>query len=187
MAKTKSSNKKQSTRSQKSSTKLRKTNTKSSKSPFRKFLEVFTAILLPLGGGVLISLFTMNTMEQFNAFNQPPLAPPAWLFPVAWSILCILMGVASYLIYRLPKSKDRKIALILYLVQLGFNFLWTIIFFNLGWFWPALIWLMIMWTLILILIVKVRKLSLAAFILLIPYLAWCTFATYLNIGVIIFN
>lgn len=153
----------------------------------KKIFEIIFAILLPLGGGFLISLLTMNAIGQFNTFKQPPLTPPAWLFPVAWSILYILMGIASYFIYKLKKSKSRKVALTLYLIQLGFNFLWTIIFFNFHWFWLAFIWLAIMWVIILVLMVKTIKISKPAFYLLLPYLLWCTFAAYLNIGIAMLN
>ncbi len=157
------------------------------KSPLGKATEVVAAILLSLGGGSLISMLTRDAMGQFSMFKQPPLAPPAWLFPVAWGILYIAMGIASYLIYNSKKSPESKMALILYIAQLVFNFGWTLIFFNLGMFWPAFVWLMVMWVLILVLIIKTREVSLNAFYLLIPYLHWCTFAAYLNAGIAILN
>lgn len=165
----------------------KKNNYKNKKSSLRKATEVVVAIILSLGGGFLISFLTRDAMGQFSSFKQPPLAPPAWLFPIAWSILYILMGVASYLIFNLKKSKERTVLLVLYLIQLGFNFLWTIIFFNLGWFWVAAVWLAIMWAVILTLMIRVKKLSPAAFYLLLPYILWCSFAMYLNISIAILN
>ena len=153
----------------------------------KKIYKIVGAIALPLGGGFLISLLKQDAMGQFNSFAQPPLAPPAWLFPVVWSVLYILMGISSYLIYELKKAKERREVLVLYLIQLGFNFFWTIIFFNIKDFWIAAMWLMAMWALIVILMVRTKKLSATAFYLLIPYIVWCTFAAYLNIGIAALN
>ena len=149
-------------------------------------------ILLPLVGGSIITLFTINAQETFGNFNQPPLAPPAWLFPVAWTILYILMGVACYLIYRLePKTKDeqklQKTELIIYFLQLFFNFMWTLIFFALGARWFALGWLIAMWLMILTLILMCGKNCKAAAWCLVPYILWCTFATYLNVMIAVLN
>ncbi|MBQ3309327.1 tryptophan-rich sensory protein [Candidatus Saccharibacteria bacterium] len=156
--------------------------------------RIVLAIAVPLGGGFLISLVSGDAMSKFSEFNQPPLAPPAWLFPVAWTILYVLMGIASYLIwkkgYNSKKAAEKsasKTALVIYAVQLVFNFVWTPLFFNLGWYWPAFIWLMVMWILIITLMAKTYKLSRSAFWLLLPYLIWCTFAAYLNCGIAILN
>ena len=152
------------------------------------------AIIVPLGGGFIVSLFTRDAMAKFAEFNQPPLAPPAIVFPIAWTILYVLMGVASYLIWRKGrdsrKSTDKsasKTALIIYAVQLVFNFAWTPLFFLLDLFWFAFGWLMVMWVLIIILMVKTRQISKPAFYMLVPYILWCTFAAYLNCGIAILN
>ncbi|MBP5512934.1 tryptophan-rich sensory protein [Candidatus Saccharibacteria bacterium] len=157
-----------------------------------KVWRIALSIIVPLGGGSIISLFTMDAMKKFGTFNQPPLAPPAWLFPVAWTTLYILMGVASYLIwlhsYNNHKlAKYGKVALIIYGIQLIFNFAWTPFFFSLGWYWFALYWLLVMWALIIALMIKSFKISRAAFFMLLPYILWCTFAAYLNCGIAILN
>lgn len=163
-------------------------------SNLNKAWRIALAIAVPLGGGFIISLFTRDAMSKFSSFNQPPLAPPAWLFPVAWTILYILMGVASYLIWKkghdanAPADKTAsKTALIIYAVQLVFNFIWTPVFFSLGWHWFAFIWLMVMWVLIIALMSKTHKISRPAFWMLLPYIIWCTFAAYLNCGIAILN
>ena len=152
------------------------------------------SIAVPLGGGIIISLFTRDAMTKFNTFNQPPLAPPAWLFPVAWTILYTLMGLSSYFIWtkgylsnKKETKKTAKIALILYGVQLLFNFAWTPLFFTLDWFWVPFVWLLIMWAIIIALMVETYKISKPAFWMLLPYLLWCTFAAYLNCGIAILN
>ncbi|MBD5547600.1 MAG: tryptophan-rich sensory protein [Lachnospiraceae bacterium] len=74
-------------------------------------------------------LLTQNSMETFNSITKPGLAPPGWLFPVVWTILYILMGIASYLV--LTSGKPNNYALTVYGIQLVINFFWSIIFFNL--------------------------------------------------------
>lgn len=163
-------------------------------STWGKIWRIALAIAVPLCGGFIISLFTRDAMSKFGSFNQPPLAPPAWLFPVAWTVLYVLMGLASYFIwkkgYDSRKAADKsasKTALIIYGIQLVFNFVWTPLFFSLGWYWPAFAWLLVMWALIIVLMMKAYKISRPAFWMLLPYIIWCTFAAYLNCGIAILN
>ena len=81
--------------------------------------NLITAVAIPLAAGGLSAWITMDGMKAFETVNQPPLTPPMWLFPVVWSILFVLMGIASYLVV-MQKGEDTK-ALTLYalLVQLG--------------------------------------------------------------------
>ena len=153
---------------------------------FKKIGKIILAIIIPLAVGGLSALITMNQMELFETVAKPPLAPPRWLFPVAWTILYILMGIASYLLYIADTQEGRE-ALVLYGVQLFFNFFWSIIFFNLEAYWFALIWLFIMWIIILLLLIKSRKVDERAFWLLLPYFIWTTFAFYLNFGIAVLN
>lgn len=153
---------------------------------FKKIGKIILAIIIPLAVGGLSALITMNQMDLFETVAKPPLAPPRWLFPVAWTILYILMGIASYLFYIADTQEGRE-ALVLYGVQLFFNFFWSIIFFNLEAYWFALIWLFIMWIIILLLLIKSRKVDERAFWLLLPYFIWTTFAFYLNFGIAVLN
>lgn len=160
---------------------------------FGKVWRLAVCIAVPLGGGFLISLLTRNAMDQFGALEQPPLAPPAWLFPVAWTILYVLMGVASYLIYlSMVKGKkaEYKIgvaALVIYGVQLLFNFVWTPLFFNAGMYWVAFGILVVMWGLEIALLILAFKVNRAAFWCLLPYILWTTFAGYLNASIAVLN
>ena len=159
---------------------------------FKNFWVAAGMIALPLVVGMIASGLTSDAMMQFGELNQPPLAPPAWLFPVAWTILYILMGVASYLIYRLkPRAKKekklQKAETIVYLVQLFFNFMWTLLFFRWELRYFAFGWLMLMWGMILALIIMTAKNQKAAAWCLVPYLLWCAFAAYLNIMIAVLN
>ena len=84
-------------------------------------------------------------------------------------------------------SEEGREALVLYGIQLFFNFWWSIIFFNLKAYWFAAIWLFTMWIIILILLIKSKKIDVRSFWLLLPYFLWTTFAFYLNVGIAILN
>ena len=92
--------------------------------------KLLKSIALPLAVGGVSALISMDAMQSFGSLNQPPLSPPAWLFPLVWSILYVLMGIASYLVLVSDKPARAKTALTVYGVQLFFNFFWSIIFFN---------------------------------------------------------
>lgn len=157
-----------------------------------RVIRIIFCILAPLAVGAMSALLTMDTMHRFSEMEQPPLAPPAWLFPIAWTILYILMGLASWLIFwggykDRKKAKIATAALVIYGIQLVLNFCWSPIFFNFKLYWVALGVLAVMWILIIVLIIKACKLSRGAAWCLIPYLLWCTFAAYLNAGVAMLN
>lgn len=137
--------------------------------------------------GVLAAFLTRGNMEFYETINKPTLAPPGSWFPVVWTILYILMGIGAALIYIKGSGEQRFCALRLYVIQLIFNFLWTIVFFNFRWFLFAFIWLMILWVLIIAMIVKFYKISPAAAYMQIPYLLWVTFAAYLNFMIYLLN
>ena len=169
-----------------------KVNGREVKHPVRGFLIALGFILLPLVVVLVSSAITGDAQRAFGELNQPSLSPPAWLFPVAWTILYLLMGVASYLIYRVkPRTKAgkklRTAELVLFYVQLAFNFMWTILFFNLELRYFAFGWLILMWLMILALIIMAFKNRKGAAWCLVPYILWCTFAAYLNIMIAVLN
>ncbi len=145
-------------------------------------------VLIPLAVGGASALFTMDSMMAFDAVSKPPLSPPGWLFPVVWTILYTLMGIASYLVYTsdAPEGQKNK-ALWLYGIQLAVNFFWSPIFFNLQAYLFAFIWLMLLWALIIATTVAFWRISKTAGILMLPYLVWVTFAAYLNFGIYLLN
>ena len=119
---------------------------------------------------------------------QPPLSPPGWLFPVVWTVLYVLMGIASYLVSVSDAPHEEKArALWTYGIQLAFNFLWPIAFFNLKWYLFAFLWLVILWILILITALRFGRIRKPAGYLLVPYLLWVAFAGYLNLGIYLLN
>lgn len=124
-------------------------------------------------------------METFEMVNKPPLSPPGWLFPVVWTILYVLMGIASYLV--LTSGKPDDIALKAYGIQLAVNFMWPILFFNLNLYLFSFIWLVALWLLVYQTIRLFWPASKTAGALMIPYLLWITFAGYLNLGIYFLN
>ena len=156
-----------------------------------KIITLIIAIIIPLVVGGMSSFLTKDAMMIFDSVKKPPLSPPGILFPIVWTILYVMMGVSSYLIY---KEKDNvnvkaevKNLLIIYTVQLVFNFSWSIIFFKFSMYKFAFVWLLILWALVLLYIIKSYKINKVASYLMIPYLMWMTFAGYLNIMIAILN
>lgn len=149
---------------------------------WKKIKPYVISILIALLVGGLSAFLTRNNMEVYKNINQPPLAPPMILFPIVWSILFILMGISSAMIYvkRDVNTREAGSGLIIYGLQLIVNFLWSIIFFNMQAYLFAFIWLLLLWVLIIMMIVQFHKISPAAAYLQIPYIIWVTFAGYLN-------
>lgn len=154
----------------------------------KKILSCVVAVAIPLAVGGISSLLTSSAMKVFGSLTQPPLSPPGWLFPVVWTILYILMGISSFLIFQSSSNANiRKRALVLYGAQLVLNFIWSPLFFNGQLYFVALVVLVVMWLLILALIVNAGKVSKSAAYLLVPYILWATFAAYLNIMIWLLN
>ena len=149
--------------------------------------KLIVCVLIPLAVGGLSAFLTRNSMESFDNLTKPPLSPPGWLFPVVWSILFVLMGIASYLVLVSDKPARSKTALTVYGIQLAFNFFWSIIFFNFEMYLFAFVWLMILWLLIIITTVLFWRIDKRAGYLMLPYLIWVTFAAYLNFGIYLLN
>lgn len=145
-------------------------------------------MLIPLLIGGLSALISGNAMSSFDNINKPPLSPPGILFPIVWSILYTLMGISSYLIYTSDStSGEISRALKIYLLQLVINFFWSIFFFNFGWYLFSFIWLLLLWVLIVVMILKFYPISKKAALLQIPYLLWVSFAGYLTFGIYLMN
>lgn len=150
--------------------------------------KLLICIAIPVGVGALAALLSADAMETFGSLKQPFLSPPAWLFPVVWTILYVLMGIASYrILTAIANNEMRKNALFIYGVQLAFNFFWTIIFFNLGEYFFAFVWLVALWILIFLTKTHFSRIDKIAGYLLIPYLVWVAFAGYLNLGIWLLN
>ena len=140
------------------------------------------------GVGALAGWLTREATKIFNeAVAQPPLSPPAIVFPIVWGILYALMGISAARIRLSEPSEERSRGLNPFIVQLIINFFWSLIFFNAGAYGFAFIWILLLWALVLWMILTFRKVDPIAAWLQIPYLLWLTFAAYLNFGVMTLN
>lgn len=156
----------------------------------RNWKALVISILIPLAVGTAAGLLTMGGMEAFATLNKPPLSPPAWLFPVVWTILYTLMGTSSCLIYTSEEPKEKNVksqALSTYMYQLIVNFLWPVFFFNFQWYFFSFLWLALLWLLAAKMILEFGAISRTAALLNIPYLLWLSFAGYLNLGIWLLN
>ena len=150
--------------------------------------KLATSLLIPLATGFLSWLFTNGNMEIYQRINVPPLSPASILFPIVWTILYILMGISLY-IFRVSRAdcETKRKGYMFYALQLLFNFMWTVLFFNIEAFTFSAVWLAVMIILILFNIIWFSRANKLSAYLLVPYLIWCIFALYLNIGIAILN
>ena len=148
-------------------------------SKFKRYLPLVVSIAIAWGAAGLSYLLTgRSNMEGYAALNQPPLAPPGWLFPVVWSVLYTLMGLSAWMVWKVPGSS--RGALGAYALQLALNVLWTPVFFRLEQYWLAFGILILLWITIVNMMLQFRKVRPIAALLQVPYLLWVTFAGYLN-------
>ena len=151
----------------------------------KKKSRLIISIAVPLAIGGIAALITKDAFKDFQSLSQPPLSPPAWLFPVVWTILYILMGISCYLYIQKGGAKDK--GLYFYGASLLFNFIWPILFFSGKMYLAALIDLAILWICVFLMIGEYLKKDTKAGYLQLPYLIWSTFALYLNLAILILN
>ena len=138
--------------------------------------------------GALSGWLSRTGMEIFaETAIQPPLSPPAILFPIVWTVLYALMGISAARIWLSEESPARSKGLNLFVAQLIVNFSWSLIFFNLQAYGFALVWLILLWILVAWMILTFAKTDKLAAWLQVPYLLWLTFAAYLNAAVWVLN
>lgn len=154
---------------------------------FSKLKPYVISVLFALGVGALSAFLNRGTMNIYSEIVKPPLAPPAILFPIVWSILYVLMGIGAANAYVNRKNGDAATALTVYAINLILNFTWSFIFFGMRAYLGAFIWLMVLLAVIIIMTVLFVKISPVAGYLQIPYAIWVTFAGYLNFAVWLLN
>jgi tryptophan-rich sensory protein len=153
----------------------------------KQFIILVGFILLSQAAGILGSLATVPNIESWYEFLiKPALNPPNWIFGPVWTTLYTLMGIASYLVWK-SKGEDYKRALALFFAHLFVNAAWSIVFFgeqNIG---LALGIIILLDLMLLEIIRRFCKISKTAGAILIPYLLWVLFATYLNGSIFFLN
>ncbi|PIZ95964.1 MAG: TspO protein [Candidatus Magasanikbacteria bacterium CG_4_10_14_0_2_um_filter_33_14] len=141
--------------------------------------------------GALGSVFNFASIPTwYTTLNKPSFNPPNWIFGPVWTILFLMMGIAVYLVWTkktMFHQKKKKLALQIFVLQLLLNILWSAIFFGLlspAW---AFVEIMLLWLAISMTIIKFHKFSNWAAYLLVPYLAWVSFASILNFAIWMLN
>ena len=143
-----------------------------------------TALVLlfsPLVVGWISGFLNAGAMAQYQTLVLPPLSPPPGVFSVAWTILYLLMGLGAALVYC-SDGNNKQVALRLFALQLGVNFLWSFFYFTLEWRLFAFLWLVLLFLLAYTMAKEFSESSTLAGKLQIPYLVWLVFAGYLNLA-----
>ena len=146
----------------------------------RDLLLAACCVLVCFLPGIFGSRFTPG--DWYAALAKPSLTPPGWVFPVVWTALYLMMGVALLLVLRSGAGSGLRVALIVYAAQLLLNGLWSWLFFGLHRPGLALLEIVLLWLLIAASVVLFWRLRPLAGALLVPYLAWVGFAAWLNLG-----
>lgn len=147
---------------------------------------IFIGGTLLLGG---IASLLGGKMFNFQNYEMPPFTVPKIVFPIAWSIIYIAIGVSSFLMWRDKeiKEKDRKLNLILYFVHMFFNILWPLFFFRLDWAIFSVIWLILMIASACVVMYRYFYCNLPAGIIFNIYTLWLIYALYLTLGLVLIN
>lgn len=144
--------------------------------------KLLLAVGVCLGAGIVGSAFTFDSIPTWYAtLNKPFFSPPNWIFGPVWTTLYILMGISLYLVW-----KKRPIPMVFW-VQLTLNAVWSIFFFGLKNPKLAFVDVIALWIGIFLTIKAFYKINKPAGNLLLPYIAWVSFASLLNLAIIILN
>ncbi|MBS1598730.1 MAG: tryptophan-rich sensory protein [Bacteroidetes bacterium] len=150
--------------------------------------KLFLSFLITFAVLIISGLATANGVKTwYSGLQKPYFNPPNWIFAPVWTILYILMAIALYKIWKLEISKERNRALLFFFLQLSLNFCWSFIFFYFHQISLALVDIVLLWSFILITILFFSMFNRTAAWLLVPYLAWVSFATILNIAILKLN
>lgn len=155
----------------------------------KKLVKLVVSIVVCQLAGVIGSIFTVsNITSWYIDLSKPILNPPGWVFGPVWITLYFLMGIALFLVWNKGlDSPFNRNAFILFIVQLVFNAMWSIVFFGMHQLLISVFVIVILWLLIFVNIVQFGKISKPAAYLLLPYILWVSFASYLNIAIYILN
>ena len=154
----------------------------------KNVVALIISVLLAQGVGFLSAFSSTNSQSAYEKFNKPFFSPPAWVFPIVWTILFFLMAIAAYRIWMKGKSgADVRKALVLYAVQLFLNFLWSIIFFRFRLYAVAFLELLLLLVYILLTTFEFYTVDKPSAFLMTPYIAWVSFAGVLNYAIWMMN
>ena len=155
----------------------------------RYIIKLIASIIICQSAGLIGSIFTTPAISTWYAtLDKPPFTPPNWLFAPAWITLYLLMAVSASIVWqRGLGSRPVRTSLVIFLIQLILNALWSVVFFGLQSPLYGIIVIVALWIVILLTIIKFFRLSTLAGVLLLPYIGWVTFAATLNVSIFILN
>lgn len=150
--------------------------------------KLLISLLLPLGIGGIAGIFTAEAIPGWYAtLIQPSFNPPNWVFGPVWTTLYIILGISLFLIWKLPPSKKRNQAILIFMVQLLLNFSWSFFFFYFKMIGVALVDIIFLWITIIFMLVSFYKIKPLPAYINIPYFLWVTFAAALNAAYFLLN
>jgi tryptophan-rich sensory protein len=151
-------------------------------------VKLVVSLLVPFAAAAIGTIATISNIPTwYAALEKPFFNPPNWLFGPVWTLLYILIGISLYLIWTQKSTQSKKNAYIVFTMQMILNALWSIVFFGLHQVWLGFIIITLLLASILTMIILFRRFSHTASHILIPYAAWVTFATCLNLAIAILN
>ena len=155
----------------------------------KNIIKLAAAIAICQLAGIIGSIFTFSEIPTWYAsLKKPSFSPPNWLFGPAWITLYTLMGISLYLVWtKGKKNKEMENTMLIFGMQLFLNSVWSYLFFGLHSPLYGLIGIALLWVSIAVVISRFYKISKNATYLLIPYIAWVSFAMVLNFFVWILN
>lgn len=144
--------------------------------------KLTVAVGLSEMGGIIGSIFTASTIQTWYVnLVKPSISPPNWVFGPIWTILYAFMGIAAFIVWKKGLHRnDVRIALCIFIVQLVLNVLWSVIFFGYQNPGGAFIEIIFLWLAVLVTTILFFNISKLSAWFLIPYIAWVSFAVYLN-------
>lgn len=147
-------------------------------------LRLITSIALCQAAGLIGSLFTVSEIGTwYSTLLFPAFAPPGWVFGPVWTTLYTLMGIALFLLWNAPRSRQRHLALVAFFIQLGLNAIWSPIFFGAHALAVSVVVIVLLLIAIILTMAAMYKVRPAATYLFVPYVLWVGFATILNIAI----
>lgn len=155
----------------------------------QKLLRLFVCIAGCELVGLFATPFTISAITSwYENLEKPFFSPPNWIFGPVWTLLYLLMGIALFLLWNSDtKSQQKKGAILLFIMQLSFNFIWSILFFGLRFPFFAMIDILVLLVALVYTMIASKRISLVAYYLLFPYLLWVCFAAFLNLSIVLLN
>ncbi|GAA4328152.1 TspO/MBR family protein [Flaviaesturariibacter amylovorans] len=151
--------------------------------------KLLISLVVPQAVAAAGAYFTVTgTGSWYQEIRRPSWNPPNWVFGPVWTLLYVLMGISLFLVWKNARNTSlKRTGILLWSVQLFFNFCWSLLFFRAHMIGTALVDLALLWLFLLLTIYVFSRMQKTAAWLLLPYIAWVTFAGFLNYAIYLMN